>query len=885
MPEAASSKAADPERRRIDAMCAGTRNWRRWGPYVSERQWGTVREDYSANGDAWNYFTHDQARSRAYRWGEDGIAGFCDDRQLLCLSLALWNGKDAILKERLFGLTNQQGNHGEDVKELYYYVDAVPSHAYNRMLYKLLQEAYPYQQLIDENARRHGTTEREYELIDTGLLDLDRYFDVEVEYAKAAPDDILMRVTLHNRGPETAPVHILPQAVFRNLWSWSDDYARPDMREESAGEVSGDHDLLGSFALRFETPDRLAFCDNDTNIPKVFGSGARTGFYKDGINDYVVHGDEDAINPASQGTKVAGVYHRHVPAGGSVTVRVRLNAANTQMPDFADFDTVMQQRRQESDAFYAGLQSGIADTEMRMVQRQAFAGLLWSKQFYSYDVAEWLDGDPREPPPPPERKNGRNAGWRHFSANDVITMPDKWEYPWFAAWDLGFQCVSLSLIDPDFAKQQMLLLGQVWMLHPNGQLPAYEWSFDDVNPPVRAWAALRVYENDRRWTGKPDTAFLERMFHKLLLNFTWWVNRKDAQGRNVFEGGFLGLDNIGLFDRSAPVPGGGVIEQSDATAWMAMFCLNLLHIALELSMHDSVYEDMAAKFFEHLLYIAEAMTGRSGSGLWDETDSFYYDKLSLPDGSSVPMRIRSMVGLIPLFAVAVVDGTMLRNLPGLGERLRYFRDERSELATLISRWDEPGLHERHLLSLARRYRMTKLLERMLDESEFLSPHGVRALSRYYKDHPYSFDWDGMHYRMQYLPAESDSGLFGGNSNWRGPVWMPVNFLLVESLRRFHSYYGPQFTVECPVGSGRRMTLDQVADELCRRLVGLFLRDADGHRPVFGDTMKFQKDPHFRDLILFHEYFDGDTGRGLGASHQTGWTALVANLIDQLAVRS
>ena len=879
--------AVDPERQRLDAMRGGAQDWRRWGPYVSERQWGTVREDYSADGDAWGYVTHDQARSRTYRWGEDGIAGFCDDRQLLCLSLALWNGQDPILKERLFGLTNQQGNHGEDVKELYYYVDAVPSHAYGRMVYKLTQAAYPYQHLIDENARRNGTTAREFELIDTGLFDQDRYFDIEVAYAKAAPDDILMRVTAHNRGPETAPIHILPQACFRNVWSWSDDYARPEMQELSRGEVSGTHDQLGGFALRFEAPDRLAFCDNDTNIPKVFGSPGLPGYCKDGINDFIVHGREDAINPASRGTKVAGVYHRDVPAGGSVVVRVRLHAGTEQMPDFSDFDAVVDQRRQEADAFYAALQAGIADADMRLVQRQAFAGLLWSKQFYCYDVAEWLDGDPRQPPPPEQRKTARNSAWRHLSANDIISMPDKWEYPWFAAWDLGFQCVSLSLIDPDFAKQQLLLLGQVWMMHPNGELPAYEWSFGDVNPPVQAWAALRVYENDRRWSGGAgDTAFLERMFHKLLLNFTWWVNRKDSQGLNIFEGGFLGLDNIGIFDRSAPLPNGGTIEQSDGTAWMATYCLNMLNIALELARHDRVYEDMAAKFFEHLLYIAQAMAGRdgSGSGLWDETDNFYYDKLCMPDGSTIPMRIRSMVGLIPLFAVAVVDGAILQALPGFNERLRYFREEHSDLAMLVSRWDEPGADGRHLLSLARVFRMTRLLERMLDESEFLSPHGVRALSRHYLDHPYEFAWDGVRRRMKYLPAESDSRLFGGNSNWRGPIWMPVNFLLVESLRRFHAYYGDEFTVECPVGSGQRRTLDQVADDLSRRLLGLFLRDQDGHRPVFGDYAKLQTDPHFRDLILFHEYFDGDTGRGLGASHQTGWTGLVVNLIDQLTAQ-
>jgi hypothetical protein len=884
MPEQLMSEHSDPERQRLQAMRNGTEDWRRWGPYVSERQWGTVREDYSPDGTAWDYFPHDQARSRAYRWGEDGIAGFCDDRQLLCLSLALWNGKDPILKERLFGLTNRQGNHGEDVKELYYYLDAVPTHAYGRMLYKLTQAAYPYQWLIDENARRKGSDAREFELIDTGLFDADRYFDVEVEYAKASPQDVLMRITVHNRGPDTAPIHILPQAWFRNDWSWSDDTARPHMSEQRRGEVLGEHNQLGRFALGFDAPDRLAFCDNDTNFAKVFGAAGQPGYCKDGVNDVIVHGRMEAINPEGRGTKVAGVYDRQVPAGGSVVVRVRLSVGTAQTAGFADFDTLVEQRRQEADAFYATLQAGIADADMRLVQRQAFAGMLWSKQFFYFNAARWLDGDPSQPPPPDARRSGRNSAWRHLNAFDIISMPDKWEYPWFAAWDLAFHCASLSLIDPEFAKRQLLLLCQVWMMHPNGELPAYEWAFGDVNPPVQAWAALHVYENDQRLNGGVgDVSFLERIFQKLLLNFTWWVNRKDEQGLNIFEGGFLGLDNIGLFDRSAPLPTGGFIQQSDGTAWMAMFCLNMLHIALELGQHDSVYEDMATKFFEHFLYIAQAMTGRDGAslGLWDGTDNFYYDRLCMPNGSMVPMRIRSMVGLIPLFAVAVIDGAMLDKLPGLLERMRYFNEERGDLATLISRWNEPGVAGRRLLALARVFRMTRLLERMLDESEFLSPHGVRALSRCYLDRPFDFEWDGIHYGVKYLPAESDSGLFGGNSNWRGPVWMPVNFLLVESLRRFHAYYGDGFTVECPARSGQRLTLDQVADHLCRRLIGLFLRDAGGRRPVFGDYAKFQSDPYFRDLILFHEYFDGDTGRGVGASHQTGWTGLVANLIAQL----
>ncbi len=877
----------DPERLRLRAAPGEADRWRRWGPYVSERQWGTVREDYSPDGSAWEYFNHDQARSRAYRWGEDGIAGFCDDRQLLCLSLALWNGKDPILKERLFGLTNHQGNHGEDVKELYYYLDAVPSHAYGLMRYKLTQEAYPYQLLVDENARRKGHGEREFELIDTGILDENRYFDVDIEYAKATPDDILMRVTAHNRGPDAAPIHILPQAVFRNRWSWSDDVARPLMSERGPGEVLGEHESLGRFSLSFEQPDRLLFCDNETNAAKVFGAAAGPGYFKDGINAFVVEGRAEAVNPAGRGTKVAGLFRRDVPAGASVTIRVRLCLDADATAGFADFDAVVETRRQEADGFYAVLQADIADPDMRLVQRQALAGLLWSKQFYCYDVSVWLDGDPSQPPPPPARRHGRNAGWRHLSAADIISMPDKWEYPWFAAWDLAFHCIALALVDPDFAKRQLLLLCEVWMMHPNGELPAYEWGFGDVNPPVQAWAALHLYDLGKRWNeGVGDVDFLERIFQKLLMNFTWWVNQKDVRGLNIFEGGFLGLDNIGLFDRSKPLPGGGFIEQSDGTAWMAMYCLNMFHIAVELGQHDKAYEDMASKFFEHFLHIASAMTGRDGkgSGLWDDTDNFYYDQLCLPDGSVHPLRIRSMVGLIPLFAVAVVEGEDLRKLPGLLERMAYFHQQRSDLATLVSRWMDPGAGDRHLLSLAREFRMKKLLERMLDESEFLSAHGIRALSRAYRDAPYVFTLQGTRHEVRYLPAESTLGLFGGNSNWRGPVWMPVNLLLVESLRRFHNFYGPGLTVESPTGSGTRLTLDQVADELSRRLIALFLRGQDGRRPVLGDNAKLQNDPHFRDLVPFHEYFDGDTGRGLGASHQTGWTALVANLIDQLATR-
>jgi hypothetical protein len=873
----------NPERRRLEASRAGTEHWRGWGPYVSERQWGTVREDYSANGDAWNYLPHDQARSRAYRWGEDGIAGFCDDRQLLCLSLGLWNGKDPILKERLFGLTNAEGNHGEDVKELYYYLDAVPSHAYGKMLYKYPQAAYPYQRLLDENAR-NGLTAREFEVIDTGIFDENRYFDVEVEYAKATPADILMRITVHNRGPGAASLHVLPQAWFRNTWSWSDEVGRPHMSELSPGQVAGDHEELGRFALSFETPDRLAFCDNDTNTLKIFGVGEAGGYFKDAINEYIVGGDKAAINSESRGTKVAGVYHREIPVGGATVVRVRLSVGTASALGFQDFDAVVEQRRKEADGFYSEFQAGVADADLRLIQRQAFAGLLWSKQFYCYDVEEWLNGDPAQPPPPDERLSGRNSRWRHLNAADIISVPDKWEYPWFAAWDLAFHSVSYSLIDPDLAKRQLLLLSRSWMMNPSGELPAYEWSFGDVNPPVQAWAALQVYENDRRSSGGVgDTYFLERIFHNLMLNFTWWVNRKDAQGLNVFEGGFLGLDNIGVFNRSAPLPTGGHLQQSDGTAWMAMYCLNMLQIAVDLSENDGVYEDMATKFFEHFLYIARAMNGREGGvpGLWDDGDEFYYDRLCMPDGSSFPMQVRSMVGLLPLIAVAVVDGAVVRKLPGLLRRMRYFRDERSDLASLVSRYEDPGANGKHLLSLAQKFRMTKILGRMLDESEFLSPHGVRALSRIHLQRPYDFEYEGEDYRVKYLPAESDSRLFGGNSNWRGPIWAPMNFLLIDSLRRFHRYYGAEVKVECPTGSGVALSLGEIADDLSRRMIALFARGNDGRRPVFGDYAKLQSDPHFRDFVLFHEYFDGDDGRGLGASHQTGWTALVANLIDQL----
>jgi hypothetical protein len=868
------SVAQTAEGNRLDRARLGA-PWRRWGPYVSDRQWGTVREDYSPYGTAWEYFPHDHARSRAYRWGEDGLAGWGDSHLYLCLGLALWNGNDPILKERLFGLTNAEGNHGEDVKELYYYLDGVPSHCYMRMLYKYPHRAFPYARLVEENGRR-GQNEPEFELIDTGIFDEDRYFDVTVEYAKGDTDDILMRVTVDNRGPEAAPLHVIPQLWARNTWSWVAGVAKPVLAAEDDGAVHVAHPNLTPMRLRCDGEPELLFCDNETNARRLFGVDA-AGFFKDAINNFIVGGDATAVNPARSGTKVAAHYQTTVPGGGQAQFRLRLSVAGG---GFEDFATIFRGRREEADEFYEALQHGIDDDEARRIQRQAFAGMLWSKQHYRLDVREWLRGDPLQPPPPASRLTGRNSDWRHLNNSDVIAMPDKWEYPWYAAWDLAFHCVTLATIDPDFAKDQLVLLTREWYMHPNGQLPAYEWAFGDVNPPVHAWAAWRVYEIDRESRGGAgDTAFLERVFHKLMLNFTWWVNRKDADGRNMFQGGFLGLDNIGIFDRSAPLPTGGHIDQSDGTAWMAMYTLNLMRIALELAVWDHVYEDIATKFFEHFLLIAEAMTniGGEGIGLWDETDEFYYDVLEMPGGRSVPLRVRSLVGLIPLFAVEVLDSSMIAQLPGFSERLHWFLDHRPELAALVSRWMVQGEDERHLLSLLRGHRMKCLLRRMLDETEFLSDYGVRSISKYHEKHPFVFEHGGGRFSIGYVPGESTTGTFGGNSNWRGPIWMPVNYLLVESLRRFHSYYGDDFKVECPVGSGRLLTLSEVADELARRLARIFRADADGRRPVFGGNPRYAT-PAYRDMLLFYEYFHGDTGRGCGAAHQTGWTALVALLL-------
>ncbi len=871
--------AETAEARRLREEREGRARWRQWGPYLSERQWGTVREDYSPGGNAWDYLPHDHARSRAYRWGEDGLAGFSDDQQLLCLSLALWNGRDPILKERLFGLTNGEGNHGEDVKECYYYLDATPSHAYNRMLYKYPQREFPYANLVEEN-RRRGIGAPEYELLDTGAFDEDRYFDVAVEYAKAGPEDILQRITITNHGPAPAALHVLPQLWFRNTWSWTPGTERPSLRQRLEGGVAVPHPGLGQFTWVVEGQPVALFTENETNARRLYGSD-QPGPFKDAFHEAIVSGRAEALATTGQGTKSAVHLVVEVAPGGSVVVRSRLARALPEHP-FEGFDAQVATRRREADDFYGELQQNMTDADERLVQRQALAGMLWSKQFFYFDIPAWLEGDPGQPAPPEGRRRGRNHEWSHLNNADILSMPDAWEYPWYAAWDLAFHCIPLAMVDPDFAKDQLLLLTREWYMHPNGQLPAYEWAFGDVNPPVHAWAAWRVFQMDRKRRGdQGDLEFLERVFHKLMLNFTWWVNRKDAQGRNVFQGGFLGLDNIGVFDRSAPLPTGGFINQADGTAWMAMYSLNLMRIALELALHNKVYEDIATKFFEHFLHIAHAMTniGDEGVGLWDETDQFFYDVLHTPDMRLTPLRVRSMVGLIPLFAVEVLDEDLLERLPEFNRRLKWYLTYRPELADLVSRWDKPGAGERRLLSLLRGHRMGRLLQRMLDEGEFLAPHGIRALSRHHAEHPYTFDVMGHQLSVRYQPAESDSGLFGGNSNWRGPIWMPVNYLLVESLQKFAHYYGDRLRTECPAGSGMMLTLDQVADELASRLCRLFLKDASGRRPALAAHPKQHEDENFRDYPLFHEYFHGDTGRGVGASHQTGWTGLVAKLLQ------
>jgi hypothetical protein len=866
--------------------------WKRWGPYLSERQWGTVREDYSADGDAWEYLPHDHARSRAYRWGEDGIGGICDRRQHICFAIALWNEKDSILKERLFGLTNREGNHGEDVKEYYYYLDATPTSSYLKFLYKYPQAAFPYDQLVEQNAKR-TRQDPEYELIDTGVFQDNRYFDVFVEYAKATSEDVLIRLTAWNRGPAPARLHLLPTIWFRNRWSWGDFDDSPDASEIDAPggtkliELTEFH--YGKRWLLMEGSPELLFTENETNTERLFQTKCRTPYVKDAFHRYVIQNEQAAVNPAKKGTKAAAHYATLIAPGANWEIRIRLldsNPATSGAPAQElfgpTFEAVFDQRRKDADEFYEQrLHAGMTE-DPRRVQRQAFAGLLWGKQSYHYDVSRWLEGDRTQPKPDPRRLEGRNHEWNYLYNSDVISMPDKWEYPWYAAWDLAFHCVAMSLIDPDFAKDQLVLFLREWYMHPNGQLPAYEWNFSDVNPPVHAWAARRVFKIAARIQKKTDRAFLEKVFHKLLLNFTWWVNRKDPLGKNVFDGGFLGLDNIGLFDRSRPLGPGTFVEQSDSTSWMAMFCLDMLSMAMELAREDLAYEDVASKFFEHFIHIAQAMNdmGGEGIGLWDEKDGFYYDVLHREGGAThIPMKVRSIVGLVPLFAVEAFSPDDLARMPNFVRRMQWFLDHHAMVAEHVemSRRAPKGPHL--LLTIANRSKLERIYRYVLDEQEFLSPFGVRALSKYHRDHPFTLAIDGQNHSVNYEPGESRSDLFGGNSNWRGPVWFPLNFLLIESMQRIHHYYGEAFQVECPTGSGQRKTLWDVAADLSRRLSHIFLR-RDGRRAVYGETSLFQNDPHWRDLILFYEYFHGETGLGLGASHQTGWTALVAKLLEQ-----
>jgi hypothetical protein len=876
-------KKAGAEQQRLDEAATGT-PWRKWGPYLSERQWGTVREDYSENGDAWSYFSHDQARSRAYHWGEDGLAGISDDKQRLCFALALWNGQDPILKERAFGLTNAEGNHGEDVKEYYFYLDSTPTHSYMKWLYKYPQRAFPYGDLVEAN-RRRSRQELEYELLDTGVFADDRYFDVLVEYAKAAPEDVLVRITVANRGPEAATLHVLPTLWFRNTWSWWPDPPKPTLREGKARKglrvVAASHAELGERWLFVEGEAPLLFTENETNNQRLFGSANAGPYVKDGINDCVVSGRKEAVSPDGVGTKVAAHHRLEVKAGKTTMLRLRLtdSAPGPSKDPFAGFDEAFEARRYEADEFYGSITPPKASEDEARVMRQALAGMLWTKQYYFFDGDRWLEEHGVDPFAP-QARSIRNREWSHMVNSDVISMPDKWEYPWYAAWDLAFHTIALSAVDVDFAKDQLNLMLRERYLHPSGQIPAYEWNFGDVNPPVHPWATLFLYRMEQALRGEGDLSFVKRSFGRLLANFTWWVNRKDRFGRNVFEGGFLGLDNIGVFDRSAPLPTGGYLEQADGTAWMALFSQNMLELAVEIAAYDPTYEDLAGKFVAHMLSIAHAMNRVGHDGMWDEEDGFYYDVLRLPDGRATRLKVRSMVGLLPLCATTVVEPWQRERVPTLMVRLKERLKARPELLQSIHPTGEGhrGYGDRGILALVNPDRLRRILARMLDENEFLSPYGIRALSRYHHEHPYVFNVHGEEYRVGYLPGDSDTGMFGGNSNWRGPIWMPVNVLLLRALLSFYAYYGDTFKVECPTGSGRKMNLFEVAREIASRLVRIFLRDEGGRRPVYGGAEKFQTDPHWRDLILFYEYFHGDDGAGIGASHQTGWTGLVATLV-------
>jgi hypothetical protein len=882
-------KQTNAERQRLQEDARRDQNWKRWGPYLSDRQWSTVREDYSANGDAWNYFPHDHARSRAYRWGEDGLLGITDRECRLCFALALWNGHDPILKERLFGLTGPQGNHGEDVKESFFYLDSTPTHSYLKGLYKYPQAEYPYDRLVQENGRR-SRQEPEFELLDTGIFDESRYFELTAEYAKRSPNDLLIRVTAANRGPEPAVLHLLPTLWFRNTWSWGclheGCWPKPRILRTPEGLLQTDHATLGRSYLAVApasdgTAPELLFTENETNNERLFRVPNAHPYVKDAFHEYVIHGRTEAVNPNGTGTKAAAYYRLEIPAGGEATVCLRLYSADEApaQPFGRGFAKVFTDRLREADEFFGSLIPHEPESDAYRVSRQAYAGLLWTKQFYEYVVADWLSGDPEQPPPPAGHKQGRNHDWTHLFNRDIISMPDKWEYPWYAAWDLAFHLVVFAGLDPDFAKQQLILFLREWYMHPNGQLPAYEFNLSDVNPPVHAWACWRVYKMTGP-AGQRDRLFLARTFQKLLINFTWWVNRKDIEGRHLFAGGFLGLDNIGVFDRSRPLSGGERLEQADGTAWVAANCLTMLSMALELAREDPAYEDVASKFFEHFVAIADAMNGLGGTGLWDEQDGFYYDRLQV-DGQCFPTRTRSMVGLIPLIAVQVLEDTDIDRLPGFRKRLQWFLDNRKDLAKHIA-YMEPGTdggHGHRLLAIPSRPRLERVLRYLLDENEFFSPFGIRSLSRYHQDHPYVARLGGQEQRVSYEPGESTTAMFGGNSNWRGPVWFPVNYLLVEALERYHHFYGDTLKVECPTGSGRLMNLLEVAREIATRLVRLFLADATGRRPCHGDDRRFADDPHWRDLVLFYEYFHGDNGRGLGASHQTGWTALVTRWLE------
>ncbi|MEQ8715678.1 MAG: glucosidase [Cyclobacteriaceae bacterium] len=868
------------EHQRLKEARAG-KLWKKWGPYLSERQWATVREDYTKHGNAWESITHDQSRSKAYRWGEDGLGGISDDDQQICFSWAFWNGKDPIIKERLFGLTGIEGNHGEDVKELYYYLDSTPTHSYMKMLYKYPHSRFPYELLVNTN-RAIGKDKTEFELIDTGIFDNDEYFDIFLEYAKNNEEDICLQATIHNRGNKDAAIHAMPTLWMRNTWSSGRDKLLPEIKSNGDKSSKVEHHSLGDYFMYYEDSfEEVVYCNNETNRKQLYGIPNSKKYVKDGINDYVIRGSK-SVNPEKKGTKSAGIFKTKVPAGGAIKVKVRLSKESLKNP-FSDFDHIVSGRKADCDSFYRSLQHKVSDPDLRNIQRQAYAGMMWNKQYYYYNVREWLNGDDGRISPPEERKKGRNRDWQHLQNADIISMPDKWEYPWYAAWDLAFHCIPIARIDPDFAKDQLLLLLKDWYLHPNGQIPAYEWNFSDVNPPVHAWAVLRVYHIDRKMNdGKGDEEFLQRAFHKLLINFTWWINRKDTDGNNIFEGGFLGLDNIGVFDRNHPLIENSRLEQADSTSWMAMFALNMQRISLDLAVHQPVYQDMAIKFFEHFLYIAGAMNGigESTVNLWDDEDNFYYDIMHMPDGSAKLMKVKSMVGLIPLFAVETLKSEAFEKLPEFRDRLEFFLKARPKLASLVSRWEEPGSGERRLLSLLRGFRMKKLVEKILDPEEFLSDFGVRAMSKYHEKNPYSITIEGQHLAVSYLPGESDSSFFGGNSNWRGPIWFPVNYLILESLLKFHHYYGDDFKVEYPVGSGEFVNIREAVRVLAERMMNIFRRNEKGERPIYGDSKKFQTDPHFKDYILFYEYFHGDSGKGLGASHQTGWTGLIADIIHK-----